>query len=157
MTIVWVRALLRLEPMDRWLAAEAAVLVVLVRLTMALLRVSALQRALLTYVRIFGTRAAHSPVLRAKVAWAVEAVARRLPGRTSCLVEALVCQAMLQRLGFVPLLRLGVRRPDHAPLAAHAWVECDGEVVIGSVDDLRHYAPLAPTSWTVGGVSPFGR
>jgi hypothetical protein len=60
---------------------------------------------------------------------AVEAAGRTVPG-SNCLSEALTGWVLLSRAGADPALRVGVAR-DRA-LAAHAWVECDGEVVIGA-------------------------
>jgi hypothetical protein len=75
-----------------------------------------------------------------RIAWAVTAAARRLPSRTTCLVEALAADAMLRRRGFASTLRIGVREPAAAvPLDAHAWVECEGSVVIGELANLSDY------------------
>ncbi|PZU13687.1 MAG: lasso peptide biosynthesis B2 protein, partial [Citromicrobium sp.] len=64
-----------------------------------------------------------APLLRATML--VSAVALRLPGRTSCLIEALAVEAMLRRRGHECELRLGVPRASaaHAGFAAHAWIE----------------------------------
>ncbi len=54
---------------------------------------------------------------------------------------------MLRWRGYAPNLRLGVRRSTgerRTPIVAHAWVECDGVVVIGSLDDLWKYRELSP-------------
>jgi hypothetical protein len=69
-------------------------------------------------------RADFSPV---DAAWAVGAVARRVPG-THCLARSLALHALLRRSGFESELRIGVARA--APgIAAHAWVECGGEAL----------------------------
>jgi hypothetical protein len=40
-------------------------------------------------------------------------------------------------------LRFGVRRGERRlPLVAHAWVECEGEPVVGNADSLDRFAPL---------------
>jgi hypothetical protein len=82
---------------------------------------------------------------RDRVVWAVKAVARRLPSMP-CLAEALVMSTLLRLHGHASNLKIGVRRGDRirrdVPLDAHAWVECDGRIVIGSVDDLDDYAVL---------------
>jgi hypothetical protein len=75
------------------------------------------------------------------VAWAVAAVAGRLPFSKSCLVKALVTDVMLRRRGLSSSLYVGVRRGRS--LAAHAWVESDGAVVIGGLDDLTDYTVLS--------------
>jgi hypothetical protein len=49
----------------------------------------------------------------------------------------------LRRRGHEPLLRIGVRQSDHSLLEAHAWVECDGHIVMGEVPQIAGYAILA--------------
>jgi hypothetical protein len=63
----------------------------------------------------------------------------------TCLVDALVADTMLRRRRYPSKLCLGVR--SHAPskaLVGHAWVEGDGEIVVGQTGDLGTYAPLTP-------------
>jgi hypothetical protein len=80
----------------------------------------------------------------ARIAWAVNAVGKRLTG-TTCLVEALAADSMLRRHGHVPTLRLGVHDDGsvQSRLDAHAWVECGGMVVTGRIDNLQNYAVLS--------------
>ena len=143
-----IRAFCRLDRIDRRLILEALVLVTLVRASIVVLRFTTLRRGAGAYVwlRSRGSRACDRRVSAGRVAWAVNAVARRLPVRTSCLVDAIAADAMLRRRGFASAFRVGVRRPDRRPLDAHAWVECEGEVVVGGVDELAAYAILAPRS-----------
>jgi hypothetical protein len=51
---------------------------------------------------------------------------------------------MLGRRGISSNLRLGVRHDGEPlnPFTAHAWVECQGLVVMGAVDDLGDYHVL---------------
>jgi hypothetical protein len=51
---------------------------------------------------------------------------------------------MLGRRGISSNLRLGVRHDGESlnPFTAHAWVECQGLVVMGAVDDLGDYHVL---------------
>jgi len=80
-----------------------------------------------------------------RLVWAASAIARRWPG-TTCLLEALVMESMLFRHGYSPTLKIGVRPgasvSDAGRLDAHAWVECDGRVVFGAVEQLGEYAVL---------------
>jgi hypothetical protein len=76
-----------------------------------------------------------------QIGWAVSVVGRHVPGTRTCLIQALAVHALLQRSGFSPLLCIGVARTSGCPLQAHAWVEHQGQVVIGGgVRSL--YAPL---------------
>jgi hypothetical protein len=63
----------------------------------------------------------------------------------TCLVQALAADGMLRRRGFASTLHIGVRlhRPGSTPLQAHAWVKCEGQIVVGALDDLGEYAVLA--------------
>ena len=80
---------------------------------------------------------------------AITAVAARFPSAT-CLVQALAADAMLRRRRLASELRLGVRLRDHGdsadvpdvPIEAHAWVECDGGVVIGAVAHQSEFTVL---------------
>ena len=81
----------------------------------------------------------------ARAGWAVAAVARRGPGMT-CLVQALVVDALLRRHGFTPRLCIGVRQQDTTgprPFESHAWVEYNGTVIVGHADDLADYGILS--------------
>ena len=67
-----------------------------------------------------------------RIAWAIRVVSRYLPGTRNCLVQSLAAQAMLARRGYPARLRIGVAKDEGGRLKAHAWVECEGNIVIGS-------------------------
>ena len=68
---------------------------------------------------------------------AVNRAARRLPGESRCLPQAMALSWMLRRRGVACTVVLGVlpgsRRGEVDDL--HAWVICGGEIVIGRSDD----------------------
>jgi hypothetical protein len=76
-----------------------------------------------------------------QIAWAINVVSQYVPAAT-CLTQALAGQALLRQAGFDPILRIGVRRYEDHSFGAHAWVECDGDVVIGHGETLEQYTPL---------------
>ncbi len=80
-----------------------------------------------------------------RIAWAVRAASRFIPGASNCLVRALATQTLLGRFGYRSQLRFGVRKPEDGIFAAHAWLECAGTIVIGEFEP-DQYAPLAPTN-----------
>ena len=80
----------------------------------------------------------------------VSAVSRGLPQAT-CLTQALALQAMLQRRNWPATLRLGVARDGNGRFIAHAWVECEGQVLIGGAE-LERYAVMP----TLGASRPGG-
>lgn len=64
--------------------------------------------------------------------------------RLDCLPRSLAIYVLLRRQGVPATLRIGVKR---FPFAAHAWVECLGEVLDDSIDDWQHeaYVPILST------------
>jgi hypothetical protein len=139
------RRLRTLSAADRRLLAEAGLLLVLIRIGLWLLPYPMLRRVL-DRVRSSGREPPREfPTL---VSWAVTAVARRLPGMT-CLVQSLTAQTLLHRRGFRADLRIGVQgraKSAARPLEAHAWVECEGRVVVGEVQNLADYTVLTRTA-----------
>lgn len=128
---------------DRGLAIEAAVLLPVVWIGLRLLSFLGLRAVLDRYANRFRTAANAATIDRA--AWAVNAVADRSPVSMTCLVRALAADTMLRRHGFAPQLRIGVRRGVSKPLDSHAWVECDGRIVIGQLEDVDAYGVMAPS------------
>jgi hypothetical protein len=59
-----------------------------------------------------------------EICWAAAVAARYTPG-AACLVEALTAHYLLIRGGYGSRLRIGVR-PEGGGIAAHAWVELEG-------------------------------
>ena len=76
--------------------------------------------------------------LRALCSW-IERCARNLPGRYTCLPQALAGYIVCTRHGYAPELRVGVARGPQAELQAHAWLEFDGKVILGDLPDLQNY------------------
>jgi Transglutaminase-like superfamily len=75
-----------------------------------------------------------------RVVWAVGAAARLVP-RATCLVRALAAQTLLARRGYASELRLGVSGGLSRTFEAHAWIERDGQVLVGGPVDPR-YVPF---------------
>jgi hypothetical protein len=73
----------------------------------------------------------------------VQAAGRFVPAAT-CLAQALAAQVLLGRDGYESTLRIGVARGERRNFQAHAWLECQGMVVVGAVDTLPHFTPLPP-------------
>lgn len=78
----------------------------------------------------------------ASIAWAVANVSRCVPMAT-CLTQALATDFLLSRMGYHGNLRIGVRLQENASLAAHAWVEYDGGILIGGQVQ-QQFTPLPP-------------
>jgi hypothetical protein len=141
------RRIRALDAVERRLIVEAITLLGFAWIGLRIFSFPMLRRVFDAYSRTLRitSRAAPSPK---QIAWAVTTAGGKFPWRITCLMEALAADAMLRRHGHICELRLGVQPPGHGPipLQAHAWVECEGAVVVGDIDDLADYAPLsAPT------------
>ncbi|MCA1992894.1 MAG: lasso peptide biosynthesis B2 protein [Coleofasciculus sp. S288] len=77
-----------------------------------------------------------------KIVWAVNAVSRYMPGGVKCLARALTTQVLMSRHGHSPELRIGVAKGEGGNLEAHAWIEHQGQVVIGNLKGLSRFIPL---------------
>ncbi|MGV3722888.1 MAG: lasso peptide biosynthesis B2 protein [Actinomycetota bacterium] len=89
-----------------------------------------------------GVANSNAPSLE-RLAWIMAAAGRMLPGERTCLVRALAGSLLVAGQGYVPTLRLGVARREAGRLDAHAWLECDGRVLVGG-GDLHQYAAFPP-------------
>jgi hypothetical protein len=130
-----IAAFVALPGSDRRLLLQALATLVAVRLALRLVPVDRLRRP------AGPVRAGARPAER--IAWAVRAASRRLPG-TTCLASALAAQRLLSRAGHVCELTIGVARDDSG-FAAHAWVVCEGVTLVGG-DESVDYTPLVAWS-----------
>ncbi|MDP9191889.1 MAG: lasso peptide biosynthesis B2 protein [Acidobacteriota bacterium] len=122
------RRLARLDRQKRWLLAEAAVIVPIVRIALTVLPFRIVHRGIAAVTRRGSSRTpSRAPAL---IAWAVTAVAARVPA-ASCLTQALAATLLLARHGHVSTLRLGVAKNDDGTLRAHAWLDCGGRTILG--------------------------
>lgn len=77
-----------------------------------------------------------------KIAGSVRLASRYAPAAT-CLAQALVTVTLLEEAGFPATLRIGVAKSTEGKLEAHAWVESNGQVVVGGTDaDLERFTIL---------------
>lgn len=84
-----------------------------------------------------------------RIIWALNAAGRTVLSAKGCLPLALSTQYWLNRCGVSTDLKIGVRRDAAGKVEAHAWVERQGEVLIGGAHSLDQYQPLPPVKlWT---------
>jgi hypothetical protein len=131
------RKLLRLPPAELRLVVAATLLVIAVRAGLWLLPYPVVRR--------LAARLGH-PMRRhrlpaARIAWAVAAVGRRVPGGRNCLAQALVALVLLGRHSHQAVIRLGVTHATGGRFEAHAWLEHDGLVLVGG-QGVARYTPL---------------
>jgi hypothetical protein len=152
------RRFLALPPADRRLLAAAGLFLAFAGVALKVLPFRTVCRLLPSRRPAAGGRQEGDDRLAQRVAWAVNAASRRLPGCRGCLPRALAARALLECRGAPARLRLGVARDaggDAGGLRAHAWVECRQQVVTGGGGDLSLYVPLGnPSRQGPGGSEP---
>jgi hypothetical protein len=84
---------------------------------------------------------ADAGMIAARVARLVSVAAHRSPYRANCLRQALVTWWLLGRRGVGTNLVIGVRK-DEQGFAAHAWVQFDGDVIIGGADSPERFQSM---------------
>lgn len=83
---------------------------------------------------------AHAPMSARQLTCAIRTTSRFVPHAT-CLVRALAGARLFAERGQRARVVIGARKRAEV-LEAHAWLESDGQVVLGNVTDLRSYHPL---------------
>jgi Transglutaminase-like superfamily len=139
------RRFLALTSGDRALIVEAAALLCAIRAAVAVLPFSFSRRVLRALPPSRSIPECSAAESVRSIAWAVRSAAARLPVRTTCLVDALAGEAMLARRDVACELRFGVRSAPGV-FSAHAWIEHEGAVVLGAVEDLADYSVLSSAS-----------
>lgn len=123
-----IRSLAKRDRATRRTISEAAFTVAVVRLGLTILPYSVLRR-----LRGIILRAATAIAKPARdpeeLASAVRIAARHIP-RATCLTQAIALYVMLERRGITSRVVVGVAQRN-GRLAAHAWVDTDGTVLIG--------------------------
>jgi hypothetical protein len=100
-------------------------------------------RRLLTRAGAMGPMARGRGPPKDRILWAV-ATAQCVVPRVTCLSQALATHILLVRSGYPAQVRIGVAKTDRGRLEAHAWVEGDGQILVGDVAGLSRYVRLPP-------------
>lgn len=137
------RKFLHLSPGERQLLLGTFVWLGLVRLGLWLLSFPTLRQLLASISRANSVGEPKFCVpTTGKIVWAVNVSSRYMPGGAKCLARALTAQVLMSRRGYSPQLRIGVAKGEEGQLEAHAWVESQGQVVIGYLGDMARFTPL---------------
>ena len=135
------RRFLRLRQPEQALFLRALLLAVPVRLAMVVLPLRMIRKLASNWGETQGSAPWSRPSPE-RIAWAVTAASRYVPGAT-CLTRAIVAQALLVRFGYDSRIEFGVQKVDLRSIRAHAWVTCGERIVVGG-EELGHFAFLAP-------------
>ncbi len=85
--------------------------------------------------------AAPDAALIGRVTYLIPRIARRMPWRSDCLIQALAAQRWLARSGIASSIRIGTRTSRAKGFEAHAWLVADEQIVTGW--DIEHFAEFA--------------
>jgi len=135
------RKLLRLRAADRKLLIEATILLCVVRLGLWLLPFERLRRLLFRKTARGNRWQGVAQQSVRNITRSVKIMSRYVPAAT-CLTRALVTLVLFERYGHVGCLRIAVAKDPVGKLEAHAWVESQGNIVIGSRTDLSRFTVL---------------
>ncbi|RQG90974.1 lasso peptide biosynthesis B2 protein [Natrarchaeobius chitinivorans] len=158
---------------DKGRIVTAAVLLLVVRLSFVVVSFAAFRRRLLALSSSLSRIVPGSPP-PVRVAWAVEVTDRTIPGHRTCLMRSLTSEAIHSAYGHDVVHRIGVDpdgpgdehavdtsddgdhttgsagdeididRPGGGEFEAHSWIEHDGTVILGDLEDLSRFEPLPP-------------
>lgn len=129
---------------ERRLLIETALLLAAIRIALPLVSFKMLQDLLMRFSRAKGLSHTSGPLPADRLRWAIHAASRYVPQTRNCLIQALAAWTLLARRRHPAHLRLGVANGPDREFKAHAWVEHDGQVVIGALPELAAYTPLVP-------------
>lgn len=134
-----IETLRRLTARERRLALTAIGLVALTRAALWLIPFCWIQRALESRAPKRALDSRDRARTTHDVAWAIRLASRYVP-RATCLTQALAAQFLLMRSGIESRIVVGVSNQES--FQAHAWVESQGSILIGSTHDVERYAPI---------------
>ncbi|GAX39658.1 hypothetical protein NIES4075_06140 [Tolypothrix sp. NIES-4075] len=133
---------IKLAYQEKKLLINTFFLLILVRLGLWLLSFKTLQQLLSSISNAKPKCQEKDHISIDKIIWAVEVSSHYMPG-VKCLARALTCQLFMSRHGYTSNLCIGVAKGQEGELKAHAWLENQGQVVIGDVADLSNFSQLA--------------
>jgi len=117
-------------------------LLFLIRTSLSLLPFNKVRKYLDWLADTFPGHQAMSTYSQERIVWAVNVTGAKLLRDKPCLTQALAVQMLFKRRSVNSNLRIGVKKDPKGKLLAHAWVEKDGQIVIGGEASPEEYIPL---------------
>ncbi len=115
-----------------------------IRLALWLLPFGNIRRQLKTVMSVWVCEKT-GPISVKFIVWAVAIAGRYTPGSAKCLARALTTQLLLNRYGHRHQLHIGVAKNSSQVLEAHAWIEYQGQAIVGGLSNLAQFKSLSPT------------
>ncbi len=120
----------------------AFTMLALLRFALAVFPYRKVRQAIAASGKRYPERRMHLIAYETEMVWAIERVGRFLVGKKPCLPQALALQWFLRRKGIVTHLHMGVKKDDATGIAAHAWLEKNGRVLIGGPESPADFERL---------------
>ena len=141
-----IRNLLHLPLGDKLLLVRMALLLLLIRLALSGLSFQTTRRVLARAADVGSSVQTRngSDRERKRIIWAATQMSRYVARERPCLPQALAVQFSLRRRGYPTVLRIGVAKGTDEQLQAHAWLECEGDVLIGGSLSPQFFTALPP-------------
>ena len=76
-----------------------------------------------------------------RIAWLAKRASNFVPGAT-CLVQALAGKVIFGLYSYEPTIVIGVKKGDLGDIHSHAWLEYDGQIIIGNLEDIDEYVQI---------------
>lgn len=130
---------------EKFLLFKAWLLVGLIRVSLLVGRFARTKRLLDRLQRRAVRRLVARRRLARRVARMVELASHLIPGGRHCLTRAMALEVLLKRRGYPADVKIGVARDDSGKLIAHAWLHCEGVVLIGG-EGAANYVEVSPSS-----------
>jgi hypothetical protein len=141
--LIPLRTLVNLPPSERGLVLRTLPLVAAIRVALWVVPLRRVGRLMRACKRLPFSVPDDLPVSRLE--WAVRAASRRVP-MASCLTQALALQFLLGRSGHFSEVLIGVRKDMEAGFQSHAWVECEGRMLLSAPYEVAEYSRLLALS-----------
>jgi hypothetical protein len=136
------RSFLRMRSRDRILLLMTFILMATIRLGLWLLPFRLLLKLHTKMMYLIPKASNPKQVSLANIIAYINLSTRYMPGGAKCLARALTTQILMHRYNHLGELRLGVAKSTTGNLEAHAWIEHQGQVIIGNLEDLPRFIPL---------------
>ena len=130
----------RLTRAQRSLLVRAVCLLAAIRIALALVPLRALRDALAWRWRTTSVVPRPAAPTLQQIIWAIQSAARLVPGAT-CLVQGLTALRLGISAGYPVTMNIGTTKEVNGALKAHAWVEHQGQVILGAAEGIN-YTPL---------------
>jgi len=128
-----------LSPRHRALLCKAALRLLLIRFGLAVLGYRRFHQFLAQHARSHAASTRQCFEQVEQIVWALSTAATVVLNKKSCLPLALTAQFWLGRCGVPTNLRIGAMRDESGRIQAHAWIEQQGQIILGGSPSIGQY------------------